>query len=238
MACSLRSGVIGIIPARAGSKGIPNKNIREIRGMPLIAHTIKTAILSEALERVIVSTESEEIARIAIKWGAEVPFLRPDDLASDTADSVSVANHVLENIEQPKSFLWLQPTSPLRSVDDIRNIIKVGKENNRESVVSVTILDKPKEWQVKISKSGMIEKEYDINGGGQRQDFEDTYIVNGALYYCKTAWFQSNQRFVGPQSEAFIMPRERSIDIDCELEWLLAEALLGRTNDKGIGDWC
>ena len=238
MACSLKSGVIGIIPARAGSKGIPNKNIREIGGIPLIAHTIKSAIQSESLERVIVSTESEEIARVALKWGAEVPFLRPVELATDTADSVSVANHVLENIESPKSFLWLQATSPLRSVDDIRNIVKTATDENSDSVVSVTPLDKPKEWQVKISQSGMIQKEYNVDGNRQRQDFEDTYIINGALYYCKTAWFRSGQMFVGPQSKAFIMPRERSVDIDCELEWLLAEALLGKTDDKSVGDRC
>ena len=130
--------IIGLIPARGGSKGIKKKNIKDFCGKPLIYWTIKQALESKCLDRVIVSTDNSEIAEISSNYGAEVPFLRPKELASDQASSISTVIHLIDTIPKIKSILFLQPTSPLRNISDIEGIISLQEETNSQSIISMT----------------------------------------------------------------------------------------------------
>lgn len=223
--------MLAIIPARSGSKGVPKKNIKELAGAPLISYTIKAAKKSEFITRIIVSTDSEEIADVATKYGAEVPFLRPAELATDDAKAIDVYLYTierlnLENDEQINEFLVLLPTSPLRNYMDIDQAIKIFKKKNADSVISVTETEYPPQWIKRISEKGVLEDYFQGMNNLNRQEYEKTYIPNGAIYIFKYNVLKKEYNYYTDKTYPYIMPNIRSIDIDTPLDFMIAEYLI------------
>jgi CMP-N,N'-diacetyllegionaminic acid synthase len=225
--------IIGLIPAREGSKGIPGKNIRDLAGKPLIAWTIETALNSKACSRLIVSTDSQDIKTIAQDWGAEVPFIRPDHLANDTATSISVVNHAIEFLrndgtKESDYILLLQPTSPLRKEEDIQKVIDIGQLKDAVAVISVT---EPSYHPCKthmITPKGVLQRFFKNNSDNERrQDLPLAYAENGAVYLNRISSLTKEQTFI-PKNKTYpyIMPPERSIDVDTLWDLYLAELIL------------
>lgn len=224
--------ILGLIPARGGSKGIPGKNIKNIAGKPLIAWTIESALKSKTCSRLIVTTDDEKIARVAREWGADVPFIRPKILATDTSTSISVVEHALKWLEEneqkfPEYIMLLQPTSPLRTRDDICNCVDIARTKKAIAVVSVCEANPHPYIVKKISETGTLEnfipmeKVYD-----RRQDMPPAYALNGALYLNRCDSLLSTHSFTPDGTLPYIMPKERSIDIDSPLDFQIAEFLL------------
>ena len=214
--------MLAIIPAREGSKGVVGKNIRPLGGIPLLAHTIKAAIKSKKIDRVIVSTDSQSIAEIAMEYGAEVPFLRPKSIAQDETVMLDVLNYMLERLkiengEIIDSFVALQPTSPFRNSFDIDSAIELFCNNNTDSVISFTKEAHPPEWN-RI-----------INDDSTFSNFitEEIYRFNGAVYVYKSELIK-NSLMYNDTSLAYVIPEERSLDIDTENDFMYAEFLINK----------
>lgn len=224
--------VIALIPARGGSKGIARKNIRNFAGKPLIAWTIEAALACRCFDRVVVSTDDKEIAAISVSAGAELPFMRPDELATDTATSFAVAMHALEQLAEPvEALVLLQPTSPLRRADDIQAALGRVAETGAPSVVSVTRPDCHPNWLYRMRSDGKLDRYERRARIKRRQDLPPVYTPNGAIYYCRRNWLVATEDFVGVGTVGFEMPAERSIDIDTPSDWRLAELLLREERD-------
>ena len=223
--------MIAIIPARGGSKGLPGKNIKLLNEKPLMVYTIEAALQSKLIHRVIVSTDDKKIADIAIASGAEVPFLRPGYLSTDTALAIDNYIYTLDRLnkgtrEQISEFIVLQPTSPLRTSSDIDNAIELFKQKNADSVISYTEESHPVFWHKKINKDLSF---IDIfkNKLANRQDFEKSYYPNGAVFVFKTDLIK-NKKYYSKKSFAYIMPRRRSVDIDTLDDFKFAEFLFSQ----------
>ncbi len=221
---------IAIIPARSGSKGLKDKNIKEFAGKPLLAHSIAAAAESGVFDEIMVSTDSEEYAEIAREWGANVPFLRSEATSADSASSWDVVKEVLLGYKKMDSyfeaFCLLQPTSPLRTAQDVRNACEKLQEV-QTAVVSVCEADHSPVWYNQLpedlSLNGFINK----SGDRQRQAFGKFYRVNGAIYFVKIAEFYKDSYIYREGSFAYIMDRKHSIDIDTEYDFKLAEIIRG-----------
>ena len=225
--------VLAIITARGGSKGLPRKNILPLNGMPLIGYTIQAAQQSHYLSSnpVIVSTDDLEIAQIAKDLGADVPFIRPNELAVDDITIYPVLLHALLWVQEHRNFhpdytMLLQPTSPLRTPDDIDEAMKILIDNNADGVVSVY----PSQPHPYLSKKivdgrlkGLIESDTVYN---RRQDMPSSYTLNGALYVARSQLLLDKQTFYNDNTYPYIMPIERSIDIDSAWEMHLANLIL------------
>tara|TARA_B100001971_G_C18058548_1_gene466657 strand:- start:171 stop:857 length:687 start_codon:yes stop_codon:yes gene_type:complete len=220
--------VLAIIPARGGSKELPQKNILPLAGKPLIVWSIEAANKSKYIDRCIVSTDDEEIAQLAKKYGCEVPFMRPAEFATDDANVNDVFLHVLDLLrEQYDILVVLQPTSPLRESEDIDHALEMIEHENVSAVVSVCKSNKPLPWHFTIEKDGVLKsvfprKKLSVN----RQELSPTYLPNGALFIAYTDFFRSKTTFYTESTFAYIMPPERSVDIDTRNDFLLAEAIL------------
>ena len=222
--------ILAIIPARSGSKGLPNKNIKLLQGKHLIGYTIEAAKDSNIFDNIVVSTDSKEYAYISRSYGAEVPFLRESNLSDDTSTTEEVIIDVIEKMKiQGKNydyFVVLQPTSPLRQCEDIINSIDMAIDQDLISVVSVCAM----EHSIKIcnklpqnkSLEGFIRKE----NNKRRQDTETYYRLNGAIYICKIDDYIKNRDFYGANSKAYIMDLANSVDIDNELDFKVAQAII------------
>jgi len=226
--------MLAIIPARGGSKGLPGKNIKLLDGVPLICHSIKAALASNLVDRVIVSTEDNEIASIAKNCGAEVPFMRSIDLAYDTSmvmDSyLQVVDWIAKENSKPiKSFVALLPTVPLRTSKDIDDAIKIFNDKNANSVISVVEAPVPLHWNSSITKEGIL-KNYssEFNAIKNRQELEKTYVPNGAIYVFRTEVLRSTRQYYTEKTYPYVMPRERSADIDELLDFEWVEYLLDK----------
>ena len=222
-----RVKILGLIPARGGSKGILRKNIKVIAGKPLIAWTIEAALRSRFLDAVIVSTDDEEIATVARQCGAQVPFMRPAALADDFTPGLDPVFHALSKLPEFDSVLLLQPTSPLRTTDDIDSCIDMAKKNSAPCVVSVSEPDVHPYWVYRLNDDqtmrALVETHEAVN---RRQDLPLVYALNGALYFANSLWLTRQQKFMTDETAAYVMSPERSIDIDTPLDWKLAELLL------------
>jgi len=223
--------LLALIPARGGSKGIPGKNIRPLAGKPLIAHTIEAALQVPSLGRVVVSTDDPAIASVSLQWGAEVPFLRPSELATDDIPGIAPVLHALEQFPEVSRVLLLQPTSPLRSRDDIEGLLAFQRTRQCPSLVSVCASNKHPQWSYRLAASGELSPFLPSAPANCRQELEPAYTLNGAMYLCDRAWLQNQGSFVGPGTLGYPMPPERSVDIDTPLDWLWAETLLQYTRD-------
>jgi len=224
--------VLGLITARGGSKGIPGKNIKLLAGKPLIAWTIEAAKASSRLSRVLVSTDDPEIARIALEWGAEAPFLRPAELAQDDSPHILALEHALHWVEAdegalPDYLVTLQPTSPLRTSADIDNAIELAERSSAAAVASVSPMN-PHPYLAKlIQADGTLADFIPVDTPYlRRQDFPPAYALNGAIYINRCSSLLQEHTLFPHGTLAYIMPIERSIDIDSEWDLQLAEKLL------------
>ena len=218
--------LLALIPARGGSKGIPRKNIRPFCGKPLLQWSIDAALGSACVDQVVVSTDDPEIAQVARACGAEVPFLRPAELASDTASGVAPVLHALEHLPQVTDVLLLQPTSPLRSSHDIEAIVVLRQQVACESAVSLTPSAKHPAWMYSLSQDQRLKLLLQLDGAHCRQQLPPVYVLNGALYLATRALLLREQAFIAPDTVGYVMPAERSVDIDSPLDWQWAEFLM------------
>lgn len=220
------SNIVSIIPARGGSKGIPDKNIKPLAGIPLIAHTINTAKQSKYIQRTVVSTDSEKIADIARYYGAEI-IMRPDDLARDETPTEPVIGHVLDVLSKkenyyPEHIILLQPTSPLRTTEDIDNAIKKYNSDSCDSLLSVC----SSHVFIWKNKDGLgVPINYDFQKRPRRQDMHQ-YRENGAIYVFKRDLFLAKSNRLGGKISLYEMDEGRSVEIDTAFDFILAEHLL------------
>ena len=221
--------VLALIPARGGSKGVPRKNVRDAGGRPLIAWTIEAARNSAYVDRVVVSSDNQEIIEVARQWGAEVPFTRPAELARDETPSLDVALHALDALGAFDYLVLLQPTSPLRTAAHIDACIRLCQESGASSAVSVTPAEQSPYWMYFVDAAGRMDRVLAPPAGAtRRQDLPRAYALNGAVYVVRTEALRAGRRFVFDDSTAFEMPAEASFDIDTELDLTIVKALIER----------
>lgn len=230
--------ILSIIPARGGSKTIPGKNIKNIQGKPLIAWTIQQALNCNYLDKTVVSTDDHQIAEISTKYGAEVPFLRPKHMAKDDSPTIDAVIHVLDLLKKqnynPDIVVLLQPTSPLRTVQDIETALKLflKHEGNCTSVVSVSEYDHSPYWSLKIEKGYLKPNFGEKYFKMRRQDLPQLYMPNGSIYISSTRDLRKFRGFYSGKIVPYKMPKERSVDIDTIIDFKLAELMLGELNEK------
>lgn len=220
--------LLALIPARGGSKGIPRKNIRELHGKPLLAWSIEAARRSASVSRVMVSTEDPEIAEVSTTWGAEVPFLRPAELARDDTPGIAPVLHALGELPEFDWVLLLQPTSPLRTAADIDGIVRFCQERSAPAAVSVCEATNHPWWVYRQDPAGRLHPFVEGVNAARRQDLPPAFVLNGALYLARRDWLLEQRSFMGEQTLGYEMPSERSIDIDTPMDWMLAELMLQR----------
>ncbi|MGD9123516.1 MAG: acylneuraminate cytidylyltransferase family protein [Desulfarculaceae bacterium] len=231
--------VLGLIPARGGSRGFPQKNLALLAGRPLISHTIGAARSSRSLTRVVVSTDNDKIARAAKEAGAEVPFLRPPELATDTATALEVIRHAVEYFEaegwNPEAIVYLQPTSPLRRVHHIDQAVDTLWQKEADSVVSVVEL--PHNFSplsvMTLDEQGFL-KPYDPGGASvlRRQDKPRLWARNGpAVLALRRETVMELNTLYGPKTLPLVMDQWDSIDIDSSDDLAMAEWALSRRED-------
>ena len=233
------SKILGIIPARGGSKGVPRKNLRLLAGRPLIAWTIEAAKGSSLLDRVILSSEDDEIMETARRHGLEVPFKRPPELARDDTPGILPVLHALEMLssENYTHVVLLQPTSPMRNSEDIDGAIRLCIDRAAPACLGVCEAPHPPWWMFGMDADRklsplMAAKDIPL----RRQDAPKAYQLNGAIYVAEIGFIKSSKGFIGPESLGYAMPGERSLDIDSELDILLAESLLAAQANRKISD--
>jgi len=226
--------MIALIPARGGSKGLPNKNIKMLLGKPLIGYTIEAALNSSLIDEVYVSTDNFEIAEIAKRYGAKVPFLRPDSLAKDDSKAIDTYMYMLDRWkEMGKSiteFIVLQPTSPLKTTIDINNSIALFYKNDADSVISYTKESHPIVWHKHINEDLSFSSIFESNLNN-RQENRVTYYPNGAIFIFSANLIRQ-QKYYSEKSFAYIMERKNSIDIDYIEDFEYAEFLLSQKSNN------
>lgn len=222
--------ILGLVPARGGSKGLPGKNIAPLAGRPLIAYTLEAARASRHLDRCVVSTDCEAIARVCRECGGDVPFLRPPELARDDTPTMPVVLHALAALGEPyDAVLLLQPTSPLRTPADIDAAIEMlAADPSADSVISVVRVGDRHPSRMKTIRDGLLIDPPFVERfeGQRRQDLEEFYVRNGSIYLTRTSVLRDQQSFKGHRCLAFVMPEERSVNIDERVDLLLAAVLL------------
>ncbi|MFC2006421.1 cytidylyltransferase domain-containing protein [Chloroflexota bacterium] len=225
--------IIGVIPARGGSVGVPLKNIRELYGKPLIYYVIKAALASKYLRRVIVSTDHDEITRISRKFGADVPFKRPADISEDVPTEF-VIQHAVRFVEKEEGSevdiaVTLQATTPLLNSDDIDSTIEKLIKNDVDSAMTVKEISEYPWWMVKINNEGLIAPFLAEIMAGEitvRQNLEKLYIPNGAVYATRRDTLMNENRIIGEKCNALVMPPGRSMDIDTMLDFKIVETIM------------
>lgn len=224
--------VLGLINARGGSKGILRKNVKPLAGKPLIAWSIEAGRAARRLSRLVVSTEDEEIAAIARQFGAEVPFMRPPDLAADRALQIDAIRHALETLRDAgdsfDAVAVLQPTCPLRRPQDIDGALKLMQSAEADTVISVMEVQgqHPLTMYTRASDDRLVALMDADQAGVLRQEFPDVWWRNGAIYAIRTPWLLEHCSLYGPRLFGYPMPPERSVNIDGPLDWVVAEAMI------------
>lgn len=223
--------LLAIIPARGGSKGVPRKNIRELSGKPLIAYTIEEAKKSRYINRIIVSTEDLEIADISKKYGAEVPFLRPLEFASDFSPSIDAVIYTVNRLKAQEGYYpdlvcLLQCTTPFKRVKDIDGTIGKLLETGMDGAVSVCEAESHPYWMHKFNGDKLEMFIQQEQNKLRRQDLPKVYRLNGAIWVVKTSRLLEERKMVLNNESGYIMEVEDSIDIDTELDFKFAELLM------------
>jgi CMP-N-acetylneuraminic acid synthetase len=219
--------VFAVIPARGGSKRLPGKNIISLAGKPLIAWTILAAQHSKYIDRLIVSTDAQDIAEVTRRYQCEVPFIRPSDLSDDDANSNDVILHALNNVEGCYDIVMiLQPTSPLRTGDDIDGALEFMIEHSGEVLVSVCEASKPLHWFHKMNIYGFIKPCIQVGSISSHVEPTVTYLPNGALFIAQVPFFLRYKSFYTEKTLGYIMSPETSVDIDSSIDLFVAEAIL------------
>lgn len=224
--------LVALITARGGSKSIPEKNIKLLAGKPLIAWTIQAALESSVFNRVIVSTNDDKITQSSLEYGAEVPFVRPGELALDNSPHIDVVSHAIEWLNNnrnyyPEWIMLLQPTSPLRTTEDITNAIDLSIKYNADSIISVSIPPVHPYLIKQIKQDGklsdFIEKP---KGYLPRQLHPEVHFVNGAIYLTKSEIIMNEKTFYPEKTFPYRMPVDRSLDIDTPWDFYLANLIM------------
>jgi CMP-N,N'-diacetyllegionaminic acid synthase len=207
--------VLALITARGGSKGLPRKNVLLAGGKPLIAWTVEAAVSSGCVDRVVLTSDDHEIMAAAMAAGCDVPFCRPAHLASDVATSLDVVLHAIDQLPGYEYVVLLQPTSPLRTAADIDTAFELMLESGAPSCVSVCEADQSPYWMYRVAADNKLQRLLsEVDGVTRRQDLPAIYVLNGAIYIAQIDWLRTNKSFVGVQTVAYLMPKERSLDID------------------------
>lgn len=222
---------IAIIPARSGSKGLPDKNIKLLHDKPLLAYSIEAAEKSGLFDCIHVSTDSERYEQIAREYGADVPFLRNEELSGDTAGSLDVVRWVLGQYaargQRFDMVTLLQPTSPLREAEDIKQAYHLFEEKAADAVVSVCEMDHSPLWSNTLPEDGSMDGFLDQVADAGRQQLPTYYRINGAIYMLRTALLAEGAPGLYREGTyAYVMPKERSVDIDDALDFAIAETIL------------
>lgn len=232
--------ILAVIPARGGSKGIQKKNLARLINIPLVGYSIKAAISSKMFEDIVVSTDDSEIMKVSAEMGAQTPFIRPGYLASDSALTAPVVEHALLEMESQKKFKYdaimlLQPTSPLRTDQHIRSAIEIFMNNECDSVVSVTSVGGNHPLRMKkILPDGRLENYIDQGFWNlrPRQELPPIFIRNGAIYLIKRESFLREKSLIANNCFAYEMLANDSVNIDTELDLVLAEQLIIRRKNN------
>jgi CMP-N,N'-diacetyllegionaminic acid synthase len=224
--------ILALVPARGGSKGVPRKNVRDLAGRPLLQWSVDAARASKQVGRIVVSTDDPAIADVARSGGAEVPFLRPAELARDETPGADPVIHAIEWLAKNESYrpdlvLLLQPTSPLRTTADIDGAIHLALDSGSDPVVSVTVPAQHPYWMKRVDEAGHL---HDLitqaTPTARRQDLPECYAVNGAIYLIAPDLLIERRTWFTGRTRGYVMPPERSIDIDTEWDFRMAAAVL------------
>jgi len=226
--------ILVVIPARGGSKGVPRKNIYLVAGKPLIAYTLEAALaVRHRLHRLIVSTDDAEIAKVARRYGVDVPFMRPADLAGDGVPMFPVLQHAVRTVEAMDNvhFDWvllLQPTAPFRTPQDIESALDLAAGGGCDSVISVVqVFAVHPNLMKRIENDRLLPFCIEEQEGTRRQDYQPpAYMRNGAIYLTRRAVLMEQNSIWGQVIRPYIMPEERSVSIDSEMDIKLAELML------------
>ena len=219
--------VLGLIPARGGSKGIPRKNLRRLAGKPLLEWTAEAALASRFIDRVVLSTDDAEIASVGASLGLDVPFERPAAAASDTASAADVISHAIGEIGRSYDYLvYLEPTTPLRLAKDIDACLERLDGSGADFCVSVQRSQQRPEWMFYLGPDDQIEPAVGRFTAGRRQDMRECYVLNGAVYAARIEAFLRTSTFLTETTLGYVMPPERSVDLDEPADFEAAEAIL------------
>ncbi|MDJ0985050.1 MAG: acylneuraminate cytidylyltransferase family protein [Desulfobacterales bacterium] len=236
----IQAKILAVIPARAGSKGVPRKNIRPICGKPLITYTIEAALQVQHLfHRLIVSTEDEEIAAIARQNGAEVPFLRPIELSGDDVPTLPVLQHAVRFVEKQDDIIldWvllLQPTDPLRQAADIEAALELSQQDPCDSVISVVqVFSTHPILMKRIEDNQLLPYCIEEKEGTRRQDYKPAaYMRNGAIYLTRRKVLIEQNSIWGQVIRPYVMPPERSVGVDSDLDLKMVEVMMRENHKK------
>ena len=230
--------ILGLIPARGGSKGVTKKNIKSLMGKPLIQYTVDAAKKSKYIDHLIVSTDSEEIAQVCRDISVDVPFIRPDYLATDSAKAIGVIQHAIKTMEDIDGVsyelvVYLEPPNPLRIVEDIDNCIELFDDNKPDSVVSIQEANQFHPILMKQIKNGRLFPIWKNEPEGVPRQLYDpiAYMRNGAVYVFKKELIMSGIMY-GNDVFPYIMPIERSVCIDDMMDWYVAEAWIKANKEE------
>jgi N-acylneuraminate cytidylyltransferase len=235
---------VGFIFARGGSKGIPNKNIRLLAGKPLIAYSIETARKSSLIDRVVVSTDSTEIADTARRFGAEVPFIRPGELAGDNTPEILAWRHALQTLRELDGrnvdvLVSIPTTSPLRSVEDIDQCIRLFLESEADAVITIRNAGRHPSFNMfTLDEEGWAGLVMPLGKAiGRRQDAPKVYDMTTVAYVARPEFVMQTESILNGRIKAMIVPEERAVDIDTELDFCFAEFILksGKQGQAGVG---
>ncbi len=233
----MKSGVIAIIPARGGSKGVPRKNVRLLGGRPLIAHSIEAALQANCVDRVVVSTDDEEIAQVALNAGAEIPFMRPPELALDHIPVMPVIQDLMRKVDPQQSLypfiVVLQPTNPFRKPADIDKSVDILKRGDCDTVLTVSpASNHPYRMRWLDSDGEFLRPLFEnVDLYAQRQDLPPVYNFNGSVISCLQSVMLNQKIFYGVKHRGIILDEICGFDIDTELDLLVAEQLAARFPD-------
>ena len=225
----MKNRILAVIPARGGSKGIPNKNLYPLLGKPLIAYTIIESLKSKYITDLIVTTDSTAIKEVAEKYKIEVPFVRPENLSGDSALAIPTIQHATLEYEKIKDIeydyiIMLQPTAPLRMAFDIDEALGLLITHNSDSVISIVDVDNYHPMKMKIVEDGLLKDfQKPPTENPPRQTLPPVYIVNGAIYATKRDVLINQSSFIGGKCLPYIMPRNRSVNIDNIEDFIIAE---------------
>jgi CMP-N-acetylneuraminic acid synthetase len=232
--------ILGLINARGGSKGVPRKNVRPLLGIPLIAHAIRVGLRSSSVNHLLVSTDDHEIATVAREHGADVPFMRPAELATSSALQIDAIRHALSFLEDRgehfDAVLLLQPTTPFRLTQDIEGAVALMNASGAETVISVADVSghHPLTCYTGNPEMGLSPMLSANPAGVRRQDFAPVWWRNGAIYLMRRDVIMDRKSLYGSSVLGYVMPPERSINIDVPLDWVIAEAVGGWLVKQGL----
>jgi N-acylneuraminate cytidylyltransferase len=212
--------VLGLIPARGGSKGLPGKHLLPAGGKPLLAWTIEAARGARVLDRLVLSSDDDAIVTTALEYGCEAPFRRPPELATDEAASIDVVLHALDQLPGYDLVVLLQPTAPLRSATDIDAACERLVASGAPACVSLCPVEHSPYWMYRLDEADRLRPVAELPPDvTRRQRLPRAYLLNGAIYIARVEWLRESRNFVGEETVAYVMPAERSIDIDTRADF-------------------